>query len=56
MHVPPSEALNLTLYQYEGLLVEWNEAHETDPQPDPMTKDEFVEVEDFFASHPELLN
>lgn len=56
MHVPPSEAIGLTIYQYEALLVQWNENHDHDPQPDPMTMEEFKGYETFFDAHPELLN
>lgn len=56
MNVPPSEAMNMTLYQYEALVVQWNENQDTDPQPDPMPVEEFQEYEVFFDAHPELLN
>lgn len=56
MNIPPSEARNLTLWDYEAILTEWNRQRDTDPQPDPMTVDEFKRQEQFFADNPHLLN
>lgn len=37
MHIPPSEADRLSLWKYEALLFNWNEAHSRDDieAPDP---------------------
>jgi hypothetical protein len=56
MNIPPSEALNMTLWQYEATLVTWNKLHEPDPQPDPMTVPEFQAMEQYFADNPHLLH
>jgi hypothetical protein len=38
MNVPPSEAKQLSLYEYEALLWNWNEMHSPgDDAPDPET-------------------
>lgn len=39
MNIPPSEAKALTLWEYEGILWNHNEAHGSDelPPPDPAT-------------------
>lgn len=56
MNIPPSEAKAMLLWEYEATLVEWNIAHDPDPQPEPMTRDEFIEQEQFFADNPHLLH
>ncbi len=56
MGISPREARDLTLWEYEALLVQWNYAHETDPQPEPATVEQIIDTEQFFADHPELLN
>jgi hypothetical protein len=55
MGIQPSEAKAMTLWEYEGLLVTWNEDHDTDPQPEPMTVAEFEVMEQYFADNPHLL-
>lgn len=55
MNVPPSEAKRLTLWEYEALLVNWNYLHDTDPQPEPMSIDEFKGLEQQFRDNPHLL-
>ncbi len=34
MGVPPSDAGRLSLWEYQGMLWHWNEAHKTDDAPD----------------------
>lgn len=56
MGITPREARELTMWEYEATLVQWNYAHDPDPQPIPATVDDFRASEQFFAEHPELLN
>ena len=56
MGISPREARDLTLWEYEATLVQWNIQHDTDdPKVDPPTIDEVVASEQFFLDHPELL-
>lgn len=56
MHVSPREARDLLLWEYEALVINWNEQHDPDPQPDPASVEDFKGTEMFFTDHPELLN
>lgn len=56
MNIAPHEARELLLWDYEATLVNWNKGHDTDPQPEPATVDQFRATEQFFADHPHLLN
>lgn len=56
MGMSARETRELTLWEYEATLVQWNKAHDTDPAPDPATVDEFKDTERFFAENPQLLN
>lgn len=56
MGISPREARDLTLWEYEATLVQWNYAHDTDQQPEPASADDFRESEQYFADHPHLLN
>ena len=56
MGIPPREARDLTLWEYEATLVNWNKQHDTDPQPEAATVEEVMESEQFFLDNPHLLN
>jgi hypothetical protein len=56
MHIPPPIARDLILWDYEATLVQWNKAHDPDPQPEPATVDDVQATEQFFAENPHLLN
>lgn len=55
MGIPPSEALNLTLWQYEAILIEWNRAHDPDGDIDPVTPEDWVAMKQFFDDNPRFL-
>jgi hypothetical protein len=55
MGIPPRAARDLTLWEYEATLVQWNVAHDTDPKVEPPTVDEVEASAQFFLDHPELL-
>lgn len=40
MHVPPSEAKALTLYEYQAMLHNWQAAHEAEPALEPPSIEE----------------
>lgn len=57
MGIAPADALNLTLWQYEATLVEWNRAHMSEGEElEPMGVDVFQDQEQFFADNPHLMN
>jgi hypothetical protein len=56
MNIPPRDARDMTLWEYEATLVQWNLQHDTNPNPDPATVEDVKATEAFFAAHPELLN
>lgn len=56
MGIQPRDARELTLWEYEAILVNWNSMHNTDPDPEAATTDQFHLTEQFFDEHPELLN
>jgi hypothetical protein len=56
MNIPPREARDLTLWEYEATLVQWNAQHDTgEPKVEAPTVDEVQASEQFFLDHPELL-
>lgn len=56
MGISPREARDLTLWEYEATLVNWNRAQETEPTVEPATVEDVKASEQFFLDHPELLN
>jgi len=56
MNIPPAAARDLTMWEYEATLVNWNEQHDPNPEPDPATVEDLQGTYAFFELHPELLN
>lgn len=56
MGIYPREARQLTLWEYEATLVNWNKAHAPETDVEPADVDQFRMTEQFFDLHPELLN
>jgi hypothetical protein len=56
MHIPPNVARDMTLWEYEATLVQWNNAHETDHDPEPASEEQVRATYAYFEAHPELLN
>lgn len=43
MNIPPSEAKQLTLAEYEGLMHHWNASHDTgEPELEPPSKEQIA--------------
>lgn len=56
MNIPPSEAMNLSLWQYEAILVNWNRLHSPDGDLDPFTEEDWLATQQFFAENPQYLH
>lgn len=54
MNIPPSEAERMSLHDYEELLWNWNDVHDTDVQaPDPQ---KWAKMRDMINADPRLVN
>lgn len=51
MGIPPREAGMLTLWEYQGLLWNWNKAHDPDPGPTPLTAKSRARLERALEAH-----
>lgn len=54
MNIPPGEARNLSLWDYEALLWHWNEAHSTDGPIGTLDGEEMQAMLDRINADPRL--
>lgn len=56
MNIPPSDARELDLWEYEAMLWHWNEAHRTGDDVEPPDPQFTQRLIDKLNSNPALLN
>lgn len=54
MNIPPSEAKQLSLWEYEALLWNWNESHSTDGDLDPPDPEMWASMRSKINADPRL--
>lgn len=56
MNIPPREAGELDLWEYEATLVNWNKQHDPDGDIDPVTPEDWIGMLDFLDRNPQFLH